>query len=171
MDKKTIHGIFKAGCHDGEARPEDTRVYQHSLAQDMVPEALKPLRMACAKHILRNTHANSWCSHIAIDPCYHLLPKTLDRQEELKVYAMGSQKWMSPASARKGANLRPPATAKTQGGSHVTRVDWTPIFVRGRLRLFVCDADAARCNPELPSKLCDSRNLAKSTPCLASSMP
>ena len=70
IDKKTIRGIFKTRCYDGEARPEDTWVYQHSLAQDMVPEALKPLRMACAKHILHNTHANSWCSHIAIGPCY-----------------------------------------------------------------------------------------------------
>ena len=90
-----------------------------------------------------------------------MLPKTLDRQEELKIYAMGPHKWMSPASARDGANLWAPAAAKTQSGSHVTRVDWTPIFARGKLRLYVCDADAARFNPELPDKLCDSRNLAK----------
>ena len=77
------------------------------------------------------------------------------------------------ASVRKGANLRAPPTAKTQGGAHVTRVDWTPIFARGKLRLYVCDADAARLSPELPDKVCDSRNLAKlsGTSCPTSSRP
>ena len=161
MDKQTIHGIFRTRCYDDDDDPEDTWVYQQSPAQDMLPSEVKPLRVACAGHILRTTNAKSWHSHVAIDPCYHLLPKTLDRQQELQVYAMGSRKWMSPKSARTGINLRAPATAKTQGGSPVTRVDWTPIFARGKVRLYVCDRAAAQSNPDLPSSLADSRSLAK----------
>jgi hypothetical protein len=68
---------------------------------------------------------------------------------------------MSPGAARKGVNLRAPATAKTQGGSNVTRVDWTPIFARGKVRIYVCSPEAATRNPQLPAKLTDAQNLAK----------
>ena len=58
-------------------------------------------------------------------------------------------------------NLRAPATARSQGGSDVTRAAWTPVFARGKLRIFVCDPTRARQDPNYPSKLNDSANLAK----------
>ena len=74
MDKKTIHTIFRRRCYDDDDDPEDTWVYQQSPAQDMLPSEVKPLRVACARHILETTNAKSWHSPVAIDPCYHLLP-------------------------------------------------------------------------------------------------
>ena len=40
-------------------------------------------------------------------------------------------------------------------------MDWTPVFARDKLRIFVCDAREAARNPNYPSSLCDSVNLAK----------
>ena len=48
-------------------------------------------------------------------------------------------------SARKGSNLRAPATAKTQK-SHCTVVPWTPVFARGRLKLVVLTDVKAKLN-------------------------
>ena len=159
MDKKTFHAIFSTRCYD--EHEDDPWMYLESPAQDVLPALLKQPRVTCAKHILRHFAANAWYSHISIDPCYVLLTTTLERQEEQLIRAMGRKKWMSPGSARKGANLRAPATAKTQGGSNVTRVDWTPIFARGKVRIYVCCPEAAKQDPTLPAKLTDSQNLAK----------
>ena len=73
--------------------------------------------------------------------------------------AMGKDKWMSVESRRDGVNLRRPATTKTQGGNDVTRVDWTPVFVRGRLKIYVVDPDST--DPRMPKKLLDSANMQK----------
>eukprot|EP00973_Karenia_brevis_P014675 2001888-Karenia_brevis.AAC.1 len=81
-------------------------------------------------------------SHVAIDPCYSLLPNSLERQEEQQVAALGKNRFMSPGSRRQGINLRGPATANTQKGGDVTRVDWTVVFARGRLAIYVVDQAA-----------------------------
>ena len=74
---------------------------------------------------------------------------------------MGSSKWMSPASKRKGPNLRAPATTNSQAAkSEVVQVHWTPIFARGKLYIHVCDPTEAS-NSQLPFKLNDSEQLAK----------
>ena len=65
-----------------------------------------------------------------------MLPKQQSKADLLKILNMGSKKWMSEGSRRKGANLRAPATAKTQKeGCDI--VPWTPVFTRGCLRLVV----------------------------------
>ena len=79
----------------------------------------------------------------------------------MQVAAMGKKKWMSEASARKGANLRAPKTAKTQMNSQVTKIEWTPVFARGRLRIYVCDPDLAAVDSRHPAALADADNLAK----------
>ena len=70
---------------------------------------------------------------------------------------MGKVKWGSKNSNRKGVNLRAPATAHTQAGPSVLQVHWTPVFARGKIRLFVCDPQAITA----PHKLNDSIQLAK----------
>jgi hypothetical protein len=40
-------------------------------------------------------------------------------------------------------------------------VDWTPVFARGKVWIYVVDPEAAKHDPLLPQKLCDSANLAK----------
>ena len=159
MDKKTIQAIFKTRCFD--ENEDDPWQYLTCASQDALPEELKPLRVACAKHILAHVHPSAHTSHVAIDPCYSLLPKTQERLEAQEVAAMGKQRWMSPSSARSGHNLRAPSTTKTQTGGQVTRVDWTPVFARGRLHIYVCDADLAVRDSRYPAKLCDAQNLAK----------
>ena len=68
---------------------------------------------------------------------------------------------MSIGSRRHVLNLRAPATANHQGGWAVTRVDWTPIFDRGCLSIYVVDADEAERDAALPIKLSDAANLAE----------
>ncbi len=158
MSDKTIHGIFASRCYD--ECEDDPWQFLESPSQDMLPAALKPLRVACAKHILETMGPGAWYHQVAIDPCSSLLPRTRARQEEQLVAAMGKSKWMSPGSARKGSNLRAPATAKTQASSgQVLQVHWTPVFARGKLRIHICDP--ALVGPEFPAKLNDSQNLAK----------
>ena len=118
------------------------------------------MRVLAAKHILRVTNASSWRSHVAIDPCYSLLPKKLETQEEQKIAAMGKMRWASEGSRRDECNLRGPATANAQKGSYVTRVDWTPIIARGKLSIYVGAADEAEHDQSLPKKLADAFHLA-----------
>ena len=160
MSKCTIHRIFSTLCYDEVE--DDPWQYLPCVSQDVLPSETKPLRVAAGKWILANTSAVSWRSHVAIDPCYALLAKTEQLKEEQMIAAMGHSRWMSKGAACKGPNLRAPATTKAQGpGYHSTRVDWTPVFARGKLLIYVVNPDEAAANPALPQKLTDSSNLAK----------
>ena len=159
MSDWTMHETFRALCYDEDE--DDTWQYLPCASQDTLGSELMPKRVDCCKFILRTTTVRAWYSHIGIDPCYSLLPKTLERMEEQQLAAMGKQRWMSKGSRRHVLNLRAPATANHQGGWAVTRVDWTPIFARGCLRIYVVDADEAERDAALPIKLSDAANLAK----------
>ena len=159
MDDKTLHTLFKTRCYDESE--DDPWQYLDSPSPDVLAEALKPLRVKCARWILNNMPQNHWNKRIGIDPCYKLLPKKQERLEEMQVAAMGKKKWMSQGSARKGSNLRAPKTAKTQTNSEVTKVEWTPVFARGKLRIYVCDPALAATDSRFPASLADAGNLAK----------
>ena len=126
-----------------------------------LPASLKPLRFKCAKHFLDVFEGGAWWNHVAFDPCSSLLPRTQSRLEDQEVAAMGKMKWMSKSSARKGSNLRAPATALTQAGKDTHQVHWTVVLARGKIRIYVCDAEAAATDLSLPVKLNDTANLAK----------
>lgn len=159
MDTKTVLRIFQTLCFDDDIA--DPWQYLPCLSQDILPEHLKPLRVAACRHILKTTNAKSWVNHVSIDPCYTLLPKSEAKLEQLQIKAMGKYKWQSGDSRRKGNNLRVPATAGHQQGSDSIRVDWTPIFARGKLKVYVCDAELAKRDLTLPTKLTDAENLGK----------
>jgi hypothetical protein len=131
------------------------------LGNIFLPEELNPRRVKSAEYILEFFQVGAWYGHVAIDPCYSLLAKSMERMEEQQVKAMGKMKWMSTESKRKGNNLRPPSTTNTQMGSDTVRVDWTPVFARGKIRVFVCDPERWKTDPDYPQKLNDSANLAK----------
>jgi hypothetical protein len=99
--------------------------------------------------------STTWCSHVGVDPCYSLLAKTIAKLEEQQIKSMGKKKWMSKGSARKGNNPRAPSTTMTQGNQSI-RVDWTPVFARGKLRIVVIDPEQARASPTYPTKLTDA---------------
>jgi hypothetical protein len=159
IDKKTIHAVFQTRCYD--ENEDDPWQYLPCVSQDILPEDLKPRRVKCAEHILKEFPVGAWYGHVAIDPCYSLLAKSMERMEEQQVKAMGKMKWMSTMSKRKGNNMRPPSTTNTQMGSDTVRVDWTPVFARGKIRVFVCDPERWKTDPKYPQKLNDSANLAK----------
>ena len=159
MDKKTVHGIFTTMCYD--VSEDDPWQFLESPAQDMLPAEMLPRRVACAKHYLRWFGPGAWYHQVAIDPCYSLLPVSLARLQELQTKAMGKKRWMSKKASRQGNNLRAPATARTQRDAGVTRVDWTPVFARGKLRIFVVDPRQAAQDPFYPRKLNDATNLGK----------
>jgi hypothetical protein len=130
MSKEHMRRIFRTRCFD--ETEDDPWQWLTSPAQDFIPAELKPLRVACAEHILANMRQGAWFHQVAIDPCSSLLPKTARRSEEQKVAAMGAQKWMSKGSSRKGPKLRAPSTAKKQAGGDVTQVHWTPVLARDK---------------------------------------
>ena len=148
--------IFSERCYD--ENEDDPWQYLTCVSQDALPPELKPKRVVTGKWILVNVPANCWRFLVSIDPCYSLLPKTQEKQDEQRIAAMGKKKWQSKGSARKGMNPRAPATAKTQV-SMALRVDWTPIFARGRLKIHVVDPKPT--DPRQPCKLADSENLEK----------
>ena len=161
MSKQTVHRIYKLQCYDEDE--DDPWQFLDSIKQDVLPSTTKPLRVKACKQILADTTPRSWYGQVAIDPCYSLLPKTEDRSEEQLIKAMGSKKWRSKGS-RVQANFRAPATVGTQGTGnnyHTNRVDWTPVFARGKILIYVLDKDAAAARGDLPEKLTDSKNLAK----------
>ena len=75
MDDKTTHTIFKTLCYDDEE--DDPWQYLPSTAQDYLASELLPERVSCAQKIKKLLNANSWYSHVSIDPCYSLLAKKL----------------------------------------------------------------------------------------------
>ena len=92
--------IFQKRCYDKTI--DDPWQYLTCISQDCLPSSLLPKRVACGRHILNIVHPTSWTSHVSIDPCYSLLAKTADRQEEQAIAAMGKDKWMSPGCMREG---------------------------------------------------------------------
>ena len=57
--------------------------------------------------------------------------------------------------------MRSSGMVNTQKNSNVVRVDWTPVFARGKLAIYVVDpAEVAR-DCSRPKKLADAANLAK----------
>jgi hypothetical protein len=80
MSAKTIRQVFATKCYDENGG--DPWQWMPSPSQDILPEALKALRVQCARHILRNTTARTWYSYVAIDPCSSMLPKVQARLEE-----------------------------------------------------------------------------------------
>ena len=67
---------------------------------------------------------------------------------------------MSPKSRFKGANLRAPQTAKTQGRAEA-KVNWTPVIARGKLFIYICDTKKASRDPRLPARLNSGDDIAK----------
>ena len=159
MSNRTIQRVFATRCYD--ETPDDPWQFLACPSQDVLAEYLKPLRVACAKYILQNLTARTWYSYVSIDPCYTLLAKSQERMEEQQIKAMGKVKWMSKASRRENINLRAPATVGSQNGGDVTRVDWTPVFARGKVVIYVVDEEKAKEDPRLPTKLTDSFNMKK----------
>ena len=123
-------------------------------------DGMKISRVVFADYILENFATGAWASHVAIDPCISILATTRAQSDEQRVAAMGVQKMMSPKSKYKGANLRAPKTVKSQGRDQ-DKIHWTPVFARGKVSIYVCDADAARRNRKLPARLNDGAELAK----------
>ena len=75
-------------------------------------------------------------------------------------HCMGVKKMMSPKSKYKGANCRAPSTIKSQGKDDI-KVHWTPIFALGKVRVYVCDPQAAARDETLPVRLNESREIGK----------
>jgi hypothetical protein len=98
VSNDTLRRVFTSRCFD--EREDDPWTWMHSPAQDYLPASMLPRRVACAGHILWMTSPNSWFNQIFIDPCSSLLPKSVERKEEMMVAAMGNMKYMSPGSAR-----------------------------------------------------------------------
>ena len=145
-------------CYD--ETEEDPWVYMHSPSKDYLCDEMKEHRVVFAKHVLDHVPARAWWTHVAIDPCITILASTDAQSEDQRIAAMGAMKMMSPKSRFVGANLRAPATAKTQGREEA-KVHWTPVFARGKVHLYVCDANAARQDPRLPARLNNSDDVGK----------
>ena len=157
LSDEFIREIFRTRCYD--ETEDDPWQWLSCASQDYLPDSMLPLRVSCCQHILDNFSVRAWTSHVAIDPCYSLLPRLLARLEEQQVAAMGKVKWMSKNSRRAEVNLRAAATALKQAGPSVLQVHWTPVLARGRIYVHVCDP--AETNPLFPKKLNDGAELAK----------
>ena len=121
-------------CYD--EKEDDPWQFLHSLQQDCLTEEEKPRRVKTADYVLQHINQSAAFNFVAIDPCFSMLPRKQTKEELLKIANMGIKKWMSKGSRRKGANLRAPATAKTQKeGCDI--VPWTPVFTRGCLKIVV----------------------------------
>ena len=154
----TIYKIFHTLCYDESE--EDPWVYMHSPAKDYLSDSMRKHRITFARHFLQHSHASAWRGHVAIDPCISVLPRTCAQTEDQKVAAMGTQKMMSRKSRFKGANLRAPATAKVQGRAE-DKVHWTPVFARGKVFIYICDAKRAARDSKLPARLNNGDEIAK----------
>ena len=131
----SIYKIFHTMCYDeGE---DDPWVYMYSPAKDFLSDVMKKHRVRCGEHVLEWFNKGSWSSHVAIDPCFSILPATRALSDEQKVAAMGVKKMMSKKSKFKGPNLRASKTIKSQARDDV-KVHWAPVFALGNMCVCVC---------------------------------
>ena len=129
-----IYQIFKTMCYDDTE--DDPWQYLPTVTKDYLPESMKPKRVVMAQHILDHMSVATCANHVAIDLCSSLLPKDSVRSEEHLVAALGSNRFMSPGSKYDGVNLRASKFATAQAGKNVLQLHWTPIFARGRVRVY-----------------------------------
>ena len=156
----TLYKVMHTMCSDDTE--DDPWVFLYSPCKDYLCDEMKERRVVFAEHLLEHVPARAWWSHVAIDPCITILARTDAQSEDQRIAAMGAKKMMSPKSRFVGANLRAPATAKTQGRED-DKVHWTPVFARGKVHIYVCDVDAARCDPRLPARLNNGSDVGKFT--------
>lgn len=161
VSNDTIYNIFKTMCYD--EFEDDPWQYLNTVTKDYLPEAMKPKRVMMAQYVMDHISGAACACHVAIDPCSSLLPTSETRSEEQRVAALGNKRFMSPKAKYQGVNVPASAYAKHQAGRDVLQLHWTPIFAKGRLRIYVCDPRLAKRNPCLPAKLNDSEELAKFT--------
>jgi hypothetical protein len=154
----TFHNIYREHCYD--EKEDDPWHYLPTLSQDFLPSEMKPRRVTMSTHIVDTFAAGALQHQVAVDPCYSLLPTTAARTEEQRVAALGKLRWMSKKARRTGSNLRAPATVHTQKSGNALQVYWTPIFAKGKVRIFVCDPPNLS-DERTPVKLNDGAELAK----------
>ena len=154
----TIYKIFHSMCYDESE--DDPWVYMHSPSKDFLSDSMKQNRVTFATNFLEYFPTGAWATQVAIDPCITILATTRAQSDEQKVAAMGVKKMMSPKSKYKGPNTRAPKTVKSQGREE-QKAHWAPVFALGKVYIYVCDADAARRDPQLPARLNDGPELAK----------
>ena len=153
-----VYKIFHTMCYDEDE--DDPWVYMHSPSKDFLSDGMKAHRLSFANHYLEHFTSGAWSSHVAIDPCITILATSRAQSDEQKVAAMGIKKMMSPSSKYKGPNLRASKTIKSQGRDE-EKIHWTPVFARGKVFIYVCDAGAAGRDPRLPARLNEGAELAK----------
>ena len=159
ISRWTFNRIFATRCFD--ENEDDPWQFLVEGSQDYLPVELKSRRVDCANHILEIVPQSAWSSHVAIDPCKSLLAKTVVALAEQKHSALRKARWMSKKSRKKGTNLRTSKTVKTQASSAVLKVHWTPIYARGKVRIYMVDPQEVANDPSLPLALNDSAELAK----------
>ena len=152
MSDSTVQRVFKALCYDEDE--DDPWQFLGSAAQEFLPAPMLPLRESFAGTFLNVFAANAWFGFVAIDPCRSLLPTSEVKSMEQKHAAMGKRKWRSKRS-KGGANASPIKFANTQMSSTLP-VHWTPVFCRGKVRIYQCGL-----GDDGPDKLTDSQSIAK----------
>ena len=152
MSDSTVQRVFKALCYDEDE--DDPWQFLGSTAQEYLPAPMVPLRECFASTFLQLFSAAAWFSFVAIDPCRSLLPTSEVKSKDQKHAALGFKKWRSKRS-KGGANAKPVKFANSQISS-TTPVHWTPVFARGKVKIYQCGLGDGG-----PDKLTDSKSLEK----------
>ena len=145
-------------CYD--ETEDEPWMYAYFPSKDYLSDGMRVARDRCAEHYVDEFSVGAWASHVAIDPCITILADTKAMSDEQKVAAMGVKKMMSKGSRYKGPNCRAMNTIKSQAKESL-KIHWTPIFALGKVRMYVCDPQAAARDESLPSKLNDVQSMAR----------
>ena len=140
MSDSTVQRVFKALCFD--ETEDDPWQWLGSASQEYLPAHMKPIRAAFGDFFVQRFAASAWFSFVAIDPCRSLLPKTPTKAEEQKHAAMGKMGWRSRRSLRMSCNCKKVSTANSQTNGRLS-VSWTPVFARGKVKIYLCSLDDA----------------------------
>ena len=157
MSDWKIRQVFQTRCYDADE--DDPWQWLPHPSKDFLTPPMMAARMHCCSHVCSEMSAGAHANQVSIDPCSTILPRAQWKLDEQLHAAQGKMNWRSKKSLMSASNARPPATAKTQGGSATEQIYWTPVFARGKIHIHVCDP--LEPDTELPRKLNDSVSLAK----------
>ena len=158
ISDSTMYDSMHTLCYDDDE--DGPWVYAYSPSKDFLSDAMKVHRTRTGRYVIDNFSVGSWASHVAIDPCISILPTTKALSDDQKVAAVGVKKMMSPKSKYKGANCRALKTTHSQGKEDI-KVQRTPIFDLGKVRVCMCDPQAASREESLPARLNESGEIGK----------
>lgn len=139
---KTIQKkVFLEECYDFE--PDHPWRFQAVLQKRYIPEDVRELRFAMAKHLLKERTQKAWWFNnvVWMDPCASIIPGSRQQYNKMRQALKGKKRYISDDAKMYSRNLMEPAAALKQNSWGGRKVNWLMVMARGVLHVEVLPSE------------------------------